>query len=168
MSSLRPERQGGLVGLAFVSALWLGMVIGVSFLATPIKFHASSLTLAVALDVGRVTFGLFSRVEWGLFAVVLILAGTVRRARPQAGLWTGVVLLLVVLMLQSLWLLPVMNERVARIIASQAVPRTPHHLVYIALEAAKAVILAAVSIRAFLRLVNGAPRAAKLIQIKSS
>jgi hypothetical protein len=168
MSSFRPERQGGLVGLAFVSALWVGMVIGVSFLATPIKFHASSLTLGVALDVGRVTFGLFSRVEWGLFALLFVIAGTVGRARSRRDLWTGVVLLLGVLMLQSLWLLPVMNERVARIIASEATPRTPHHLIYIALETTKAAVLATMSIRALLQLVDGPTRLTRLIQIKSS
>ncbi|MGN7099750.1 DUF4149 domain-containing protein [Brevundimonas vancanneytii] len=168
MSSFRPERQGGLVGLAFVSALWLGMVIGVSFLATPIKFHAASLTLAVALDVGRVTFGLFSRVEWGLFALLLAIAGTTARARSRRDLWIGVVLLLGVLMLQSLWLLPVMNERVARIIVSEAMPRTPHHLLYIALETTKAAVLAAMSIRALLKFVRGPRGPTKLIQIKSS
>src|SRR5690606_35153067 len=50
----------GGAALAFVTLLWLGLLLGVSFLATPVKFAAPTLTLAVALDVGRVTFGLFS------------------------------------------------------------------------------------------------------------
>jgi len=36
--------------------VWMGIVIGVSFLATPVKFTADSLTRPVALDVGRATF----------------------------------------------------------------------------------------------------------------
>ncbi|MGH6868523.1 MAG: hypothetical protein ACREDA_06585 [Methylocella sp.] len=36
--------------------LWIGVLIGISFIATPIKFKARSLTLPVALDVGQTTF----------------------------------------------------------------------------------------------------------------
>ena len=50
----------------------LGLLIGVSFLATPVKFRAASLDLPVALDVGRVTFELFSKVELGFCAALLI------------------------------------------------------------------------------------------------
>jgi hypothetical protein len=36
--------------------LWAGMLLGVSFIATPAKFLAPSLPLAQALDVGRSSF----------------------------------------------------------------------------------------------------------------
>src|SRR5665648_1182454 len=55
-----------------IAAVWIGMLVGVSFLATPAKFLAPSLTLPVALDVGRHTFSVFNRVEWA-FSVVLLL-----------------------------------------------------------------------------------------------
>jgi hypothetical protein len=66
-------RIGGTL-LALVALVWAGMIIGVSGLATPIKFTAPSLTLPHALEGGRVTFHLFSRVEWGL-AIMLAFAG---------------------------------------------------------------------------------------------
>ena len=46
--------------------LWAGLTLGVAFLATPAKFLAPSLSLTVALDVGRQTFHLYNRVEIGL------------------------------------------------------------------------------------------------------
>ena len=55
-----------------VPVLWLGLLIGVSFIATPAKFVAASLTLPVAVDVGRVTFAFFNEIEWGMFALLVI------------------------------------------------------------------------------------------------
>ena len=42
------------------------MVIGISFLKTPLKFRAPSLARAVGLDVGRHVFGALGSVEVGL------------------------------------------------------------------------------------------------------
>ena len=53
--------------------LWLGLQIGVAFLATPTKFLAPSLSLPVALDVGRQTFYVFNKVEWVMEAVLLLM-----------------------------------------------------------------------------------------------
>lgn len=50
--------------IRLIAYVWLGLVLGVSFLATPIKFRAESLTLPVALDVGSTTFHAFGRLEW--------------------------------------------------------------------------------------------------------
>jgi hypothetical protein len=52
---------------------WLGLLIGVAFLATPAKFLAPSLSLPVALDVGRQTFYVFNKVEWVMGAVLLLM-----------------------------------------------------------------------------------------------
>jgi hypothetical protein len=53
-----------------VALVWIGLLIGVSLLATPVKFRAPSLDLPVALDVGRHTFAAFNLVE--IFALVLL------------------------------------------------------------------------------------------------
>src|SRR3546814_15867617 len=63
------------IGLLSVSFLWAGMILDVSFLATPAKFLAPSIPLPVALDVGRQTFAIFTWVEigWSLALVGLVL-----------------------------------------------------------------------------------------------
>ena len=68
--------------LKFLSWTWLGLILGVSFLATPAKFQAETLTLPVALEVGRVTFRLLDRLEWLLLAAVMVAAW---RHRPSLG-----------------------------------------------------------------------------------
>ncbi len=120
-----------------MATLWLGVLIGVSFLATPVKFQAPSLDLPTALDVGRVTFALASKVEWGLWG---LLVATSAWGRVRMG-WLLVGLLGAILAAQGFWLLPILDERVAQIIAGQVVAATPHHLIYVMLEGLKAVLL---------------------------
>ena len=51
--------------LIFLALIWLGMVLGISFLEAPVKFRAPTLTRSVGLDVGRHVFGFFNKVEIG-------------------------------------------------------------------------------------------------------
>lgn len=134
---------------AFVALAWLGILVGVSFLATPVKFQALSLDLAVALEVGRVTFAAFSKVEWGLSLLLVIATffSTVSRAEM---VFTAAAVLIV--LVQALWLLPVLDARVEAVIAGKPMPPSMHHVLYAALEAAKAMALAAVALVALFRL----------------
>ena len=57
-----------------VTFVWLGMVLAISFLETPLKFRAPEVTLPVGLGIGRVVFRALNAVEAAL-AVVLTIAG---------------------------------------------------------------------------------------------
>ncbi|WP_157016705.1 hypothetical protein [Mesorhizobium xinjiangense] len=136
---------------ASVALVWLGMLVGVSFLATPVKFQAPSLDLPVALDVGRVTFALFSRIEW--IPAVLLLPVVVL---PRLNGWMiaaaiGIIALLVA---EFFWLLPVLDARVAVIIAGEPLPSSPHHLLYASAEVVKALLLLAIGLGGLLRLAS--------------
>lgn len=140
--------------LAVTALVWAGMVIGVSGLATPIKFTAPSLSLPVALEVGHVTFHLLSRVELGM-AGLLILIGVVARPPRWSLLCIGIVLALVAV--QAFWLLPALDERVAIVIAGDMPPPSSLHLWYIGVEVAKLMALLALGVGA-LRLHNRGKR----------
>lgn len=140
------------VALCLIPAVWLGLLVGVSFIATPVKFAAPSLELGPALDVGRVTFGLFSRIEWGLAALSAL---TVAFAGLPRGRAAAVAALVVMLALQALWLLPALDDRVVAIIAGQFPPPSVHHTVYAGLEAAKACVLLGLAITGTWRAVAG-------------
>jgi len=127
--------------VAFVATLWLGLLIGVSFLATPVKFQAPSLTLATALEVGQATFALFTRVELGLVVLLALAVAWVGRTSAQFGLWICVGVLALVLAAQSLWLLPILDARIAFITAGETPPPSEHHWLYVALETGKLLIL---------------------------
>lgn len=134
---------------AFVAGAWLGMLLGVSFLATPVKFQAPWPDLPVALEVGRVTFAVFARVEWGL--ALLLGIAVVPPRRPRAQILVAAVAILIVV-LQTLWLLPVLDVRVEAVIAGRPMPSSIHHLLYAGMEAVKASALASVALVGLFRL----------------
>lgn len=133
--------RGGIIvktGLLVVPAIWLGLLMGVSFLATPAKFLAPSLSLAVALDVGRATFAVWNIVEWlalGVFLLFGLLGGAGRFSTSAA------ILLLLMLLIQTAVLLPALDERIGAIIAGRRPPASWHHLFYIGIDLAKLQVL---------------------------
>lgn len=141
---------GGAELFALIALLWLGLLLGVSFLATPVKFQAPSLDLTAALDVGRVTFALFSKVEWLLWAALA--AATVFSSSARLLRMAGALILLLLLTTQTLWLLPVLDERAGQIVAGATVSASKHHLFYIAADAVKALVLLGVSVSTMMRL----------------
>ena len=134
--SNRETRTSGLVPpvLAALLLLWAGVVIGVSFLAAPAKFAAPSLSLPVAMDVGRQEFGTLNLVEAGLAVVTLALAVLLR---PPRLLWLGLGLAVAIVALQGFWLLPLLDARAELIIQNQTPPPAPWHALYIAIEVLK-------------------------------
>jgi hypothetical protein len=134
--------EGIFIIFAFV---WLGMLLGVSFLATPVKFQAHSLELAVALEVGRQTFQAFNRIELVL-TVVLVAAGVVVLASPaMIGL---VAILALSVLVQTFWLLPILDTRVETILVGGVPPASSLHILYIAIDCTKLLILSGLSISA--------------------
>ena len=113
------------------------MVIGVSFLATPAKFAALSLTLPVALDVGRHTFGVFAPAEIGAAVIVTVLA-TLCGGRAVLA---SIALVGRIAVLQTVWHLPALDARVELILTGGTVPGSPLHDIHIALEGAKLLAL---------------------------
>lgn len=123
---------------AWVCFLWFGVTAGISLLATPVKFTAPSLTRAVALDVGRVVFTALNKAELIALVILLIVVRVSGRARH----WWGVcgVLALIVLA-QSVWLLPELAARAQMIAAGVEPPKSYLHAAYSSLELIKLSIL---------------------------
>jgi hypothetical protein len=125
-------------GLGALIMLWAGVVIGVSFLTAPAKFTAPTLTLPVAMDVGRQEFGTLNLAEILLAVVALALAAY---ARVERLIWFGLAVAAAVIALQALWLLPVLDARAEMIIQGETPPRAPWHTIYIAIEVLKLLAL---------------------------
>jgi len=113
--------QGGCANMALLALvmLWIGTLLGVSFLATPAKFLAPSLTLPVALDVGRQTFAVFNKIEWVYIVVCALLIAIGPRNRLGSA---GLVAVAILSALQMGWLLPELDVRVGTIIAGGQPP----------------------------------------------
>ena len=134
--------------LGFVCSLWAGIVVGVSLLATPVKFEAASLPLHVALEVGRYTFRALERFEWILAAVTLALAFQSRIKGWSLYALGGVGLMMA---LQQAWLLPALDERVTLVLSGQTPPPSSLHWVFVVLESLKILFLIVVALRTGLR-----------------
>jgi len=96
--------------------VWAGMVLGVSFLATPVKFLAPSLPRPVALDVGRHTFRTFGWVETTL-APLLGLSAAVPAQQRLLALAPGLIVLA-----QALWLRPQLDARARQVVDGGETP----------------------------------------------
>jgi hypothetical protein len=139
------EKRGWTAALVVAVSVWVGLDIGVSFIATSTKFLAPSLTLPVALDVGRYTFGVFNKIElgWGVLTLILLALG----ARRGWNMF-GVAVAFVMVLIEMLWLLPALDARVDMIIAGQTPPPSSLHSLYVVVELLKLVALLAVAWRA--------------------
>jgi hypothetical protein len=124
---------------ACIALIWLGMVLGISFLEAPLKFMAPSVTLEIGLDIGRYVFGAFNKIECAFALVIAVLLIIVRRKDlsmvPLGVAWLSLVL-------QTVWLLPVLEARTEVIIQGQTPAPAVSHTIYVVLEFIKAVSLA--------------------------
>jgi hypothetical protein len=128
--------------IRLLAYLWVGLVFGVSFVATPVKFRAESLTLPVALDVGRATFHALGRIEWVLSAALLALFVRAALLGGLDGLdWALAVGAIVIVAAQALWLIPRLDIRVESVIAGDVLPRSQLHLVFVGFEFTKMLLL---------------------------
>jgi hypothetical protein len=124
---------------AAVSFAWLGMVLAISFLEAPLKFRAPGVTVPLGLGIGRVVFRALNRVE--LVLLLLLVAAVVIAPRPGLLACCGALALLVAVQLGAVR--PALNRRSDRVLAGEELPRSRGHLVYVALEAVKVVLLVA-------------------------
>ena len=135
-----------LVDMAYLllPALWIGLLVGVCFIATPAKFQAQSLSLPVALDVGRSTFAIWNNVEWILIALVVPLLAY-SETRLYSVLAFGAVGAL--LLIQTMVLLPALNANIVTIIAGGKPAPSPDHLIYIVIDCMKLGVLASIILK---------------------
>jgi hypothetical protein len=122
-----------------VPFLWLGMVLAISFMEAPLKFQAPGITIPLGLGIGQLVFFALNKMEI-VCAVLLLIAfwraGSNRRIEM---ILFGIAL--VILVLETAWLLPVLDARAVEVIAGTAPPFSKMHFVYIGFDAVKVVVL---------------------------
>ena len=130
------------IGSAVLALIWVGLLLGVSFLATPVKFLAPSLSLPVALDVGRQTFMALSWLELFL-AIVLTALGILSREYWPRYLALSIFVLVLV---QFFWLLPILDQRVEIILRGGQPEPSRLHTIYIIIEGIKLALLGGIAV----------------------
>lgn len=118
--------------------LWMGFVLAISFLEAWLKFQAPGITIPLGLGIGRLVFFALNKTEW-FFAVLILLmqikSGNWKQIRME---WSA---LLIILLLQTFWLLPLLDVRAEKVIQMVEIEPSNLHYYYVALEMIKVLIL---------------------------
>ena len=127
-----------------VPFVWFGAVAAISFMEAPLKFRAPGITLALGLGIGQLVFFALNKIEIFLAAMfALSLLGT-RAIGRTAAVVSGLIGL--ILLLETVWLLPVLDVRAEQVIRGETPPFSNLHVVYIVFDALKLVLLMALGI----------------------
>jgi hypothetical protein len=122
--------------------LWCGMLCAIAAEAQ-LKFQAPGITRELGLGIGKIVFTALNRVECVL-AVLLAIALFAFAGARRAQIVFGVIA--AILLAQTVWLIPLLIERIDLITSGQTPPASPAHFVYIAFEMAKILLLLILSV----------------------
>jgi hypothetical protein len=125
---------------AAVAALfvWLGMVLAISFIETPLKFRSPGVTLQIGLGIGRLVFRALNACELALAAVV---AACFVIDAPTTVIVVAAAVAVFTLLAQVLVVRPRLTRRSDAVLAGGEGPRSRAHWAYVGLEIVKVVAL---------------------------
>ncbi len=123
---------------AAVTFVWVGMVLGISFLEAPLKFRAPNVTLQIGLGIGRLVFRALNTVEVG-FALVIV--AIVAAGPTPARIAVAFAVAVGALAIQLIAVRPRLTRRSDKVLAGLDAPRSRAHYAYVGLEMVKAVAL---------------------------
>jgi hypothetical protein len=130
---------GGSAVAVAVTFVWLGMVLGISFLETPLKFRAPGVGVRIGLGIGRVVFRALNTAE-AVFAAVLVVVVAGVGGVPARAVVAGAIAV-AALLVQLVAVRPRLNRRSDMVLAGADLPRSHDHHVYVGLEVVKVVAL---------------------------
>src|SRR5688572_25632838 len=127
-----------------VPFIWFGLVVGLAFIEAPLKFQAPGITLPLGLGIGRLVFFVLNKIE---IILALVLIFSVIRLRPSEkfAIWS-IAVIATLLVLETAWLLPLLDERAEQVIAGAAAPYSYTHVIYIVFDAVKVILLFALGV----------------------
>lgn len=120
--------------------VWFGLIGGISFMEAPLKFQAPNVTLPLGLGIGRLVFFALNKIEIFL-AVLMIISFVKTGARESKFPILSLAVICILLLLETVWLLPLLDARATLVISGEAAPFSNLHFVYIAFDAIKFILL---------------------------
>ena len=120
--------------------LWIGFVTAISFIEAWLKFKAPGVTLQIGLGIGRLVFNALNKSEW-IFATAICIGILISKQsflKPTNLLFY---IPLVLLIIQTVWLLPALNNRIEMRLNGIEPTYSPMHIYYVVMEFIKVVSL---------------------------
>jgi hypothetical protein len=125
-----------------IAMLWIGMILAVG-LAAGMKFQAPSLTMPVALDIGRHVFGAFGTAELALTGLLFVTIWW--RGERRRPVWMLFAVVVGLVLLQALWFHPALESRALAIMAGRSVQDGWAHTGYVVAEGLKLLALSGIA-----------------------
>ena len=122
-----------------LSFIWVGAVFSISFVEAPLKFQAPNITTALALGIGKIVFQALNIIEWVISALIII---SLIVLQSDKKVWLLYLLPVSILMVQSIYSLPVLMERADLVIANEPLPESYYHIVHGVFEVVKFLLIA--------------------------
>lgn len=116
--------------------IWIGFVGAISFMEAWLKFRAPGITLPLGLGIGRLVFGALNKVELVL-STVLIASMLFSGVKEFEWKHLFFIIPFLIVIVQSLWLLPALDVRAEMHIQGQEVAASNLHFYYVGLEVVK-------------------------------
>jgi hypothetical protein len=126
--------------------VWLGMVLAISFIESPLKFRAPGVTLQIGLGIGRLVFRALNAVEIALAAAVVACFAV---QLPATGIVVAAAVAVLVLLAQVLLVRRRLTRRSDAVLAGGEGPRSRAHWIYVGLETVKVIALLIAGISLF-------------------
>lgn len=128
-------------GRLLAPALWLGLIIGISLIETPLKFMAPGMSLELGLGIGQLVFAAMNIIEVLLF--IVLAASCITRGLDRRFLWVvvgiGAVLLVKVAVIR-----PFLSRRTEAVLAGVDAGGSAWHYLYITADGLLLILLSTV------------------------
>lgn len=118
-------------GRLLAPAIWMGLLMGISFIEAPLKFMAPGITIPLGLGIGQLVFTAMNYVEIVLFAVLVL--SSVKRGVDRR-FWTLIGGLGVVLLAKVALIRPLLSKRTDAVVAGLEAGGSMTHYFYIAAD----------------------------------
>ncbi|WP_298038162.1 hypothetical protein [uncultured Microbacterium sp.] len=113
-------------------AVWIGLVVGLAFMETPMKFQAPGITTELGLGIGRLVFVALAAAGWGILVVLTLIAQA--RPRETRGGWLLIGAMWVLMVVESFVVRPALAARSDIVIAGGDPGESWLHYGYIGIE----------------------------------
>ena len=120
--------------------LWSGFIGAISFMESWLKFRAPGLTIPVGLNIGKLVFSALNKVEWA-FAMLITIFILLNSSKINSSDEIWFLVIVVILIVQTIWLLPALNSRAKAIIGGATLPPLTLHLYFVIAELIKLIML---------------------------
>lgn len=116
--------------------LWAGCILAISFMESWIKFKAPGITLPLGLGIGKLVFGALNKIEWFFVLIIAIcILLNFKISFASANIFFG--LSVVLLAIETFWLLPALDFRAVAVISGKVLPPSTLHWYFVGAEVVK-------------------------------